>query len=275
MQNTIISFIGGGNMATSLITGLIDSGFDKQKIWVSDPNSDKRERFKSELHIHVAESNAVAAEKGDVLVLAIKPQDIKNVARDIKEITDKKMPLIISVAGAITTVQLNRWFGAELPIVRAMPNTPALLRAGATALYANGKVSEEQKNLAESILRAVGVIVWVAHEREMEIVSALSGSGPAYFFYIMEALQDAALELGLSKDAAKILTLQTALGASRMALESELPLDLLIKRVASPGGTTEKGLESLEKDGMINILKKALKATKERGEEISHHFDAG
>lgn len=273
MENTIISFIGGGNMATSLITGLIDSGFAKQNIWVSDPNPEKLERFKSKLHINVTTSNADATKIAEVLVLAIKPQDIKNVAQDIKTITDTKKPLIISIAGAITTGQLSRWFGAEVPIVRAMPNTPALLRAGATALYANSKTTEEQRNLAESILRAVGIIVWVAHEREMEIVSALSGSGPAYFFYIMEALQDAALELGLSKDAAKMLTLQTALGASRMALESDIPLNLLIKRVASPGGTTEKGLESLEKDGIINILKNALKASKERGEEISHHFD--
>lgn len=273
MQSSVISFIGGGHMATSLITGLIDSKFDKSKIWVSDLNEEKRERFKSELHIHVADSNIQASEKADVLVLAIKPHDMKAVAQEIKSIVDRRLPLIISIAAGVKTEQLNRWFGAALPIVRAMPNTPALLRAGATALYANSKTTEEQSSLAESILRAVGVTVWVAHEHEMDTVTALSGSGPAYFFLIMEALQEAAESLGLSSNAAKILTLQTALGASRMALESDISLEALVERVASPGGTTEKGLEALEKGGIKDLLKIALKAAKDRSEEISRKFD--
>lgn len=259
-------------MATSIITGLINSGYNRDKICVADPNPEKLQRLKTQLQIQTYNSNNQAAEKANILVLAVKPQDLKKVADEIRGVLTQHPPLLISIAAAITTDKLKQWFGS-LPIVRAMPNTPALLRAGATALYAGGKVSEEQKSLAESLMRGVGVTVWVAHEHDMDTVTALSGSGPAYLFLIMEALQQAAEGLGLPKETAKILTLQTALGASRMALESDIPIDKLIERVASPGGTTEKGLATLEEGGIRELLKKTLENAKARALEISQHFD--
>lgn len=160
-----------------------------------------------------------------------------------------------------------------MAIVRAMPNTPALLGVGATGLYANLRVSEEQKNQAETLLRAVGITQWVNHEHEMDNITALSGSGPAYFFLMMEALQQGAVKLGLSDSMARLLTLQTALGAARMALESEVDLKELRRRIASPGGTTEKALMALEEGGIRSLFENALQKAKERSIEISQQFD--
>lgn len=273
MEQTPIAFIGGGHMGTSIITGLIKSGFKPEFIWVADPNLEKRERFIKDLHIHATASDSEAAEKCDIIVLAVKPQDIKKVIEDIKGVYSKRTPLLISLAAGIQTDQLNRWLGNHYPIIRAMPNTPALLRAGASALYANSKATDEQKNQAESILRSVGITVWVSHEHDMDTVTALSGSGPAYYFLVMEALQEGAEKLGLSSSTAKLLSLQTALGAARMALESDIPIENLIKKVASKGGTTEKALEVLEEASVRQIFEQALKKAKERALEISQHFD--
>jgi pyrroline-5-carboxylate reductase len=273
VENLNIAFIGGGHMAGSLVTGLIQSGYPSHKIWIADFDKDKLQGFKRELKIEITESDVVAAEKADVLVLAVKPQDIKKATESIKATLEKRHPLLISIAAGIRTNQLHRWLNPRLSIVRAMPNTPALLRAGATALYADGKVSEDQKSQAESIMRSVGVTVWVAHEHDMDTVTALSGSGPAYFFLFIEALQKAAEKLALPAETAKILCLQTALGAARMALESDLPVDALIKRIASPGGTTEKALEVLDNSDFQKIIEDTLKAAKDRADEISRHFE--
>jgi pyrroline-5-carboxylate reductase len=272
MQSTIIGFIGGGNMSTSLMSGLVESGFDKSAIWVADRNTHKLERLANEFHIKTSSSTIEVAAIADVLVLGVKPQDMKAVCLEIRDIVGTRKPLIVSIAAAIQTSHFERWLGNRLPIVRCMPNTPALLRAGATGLYANGRVSEEQRSRAESLLRAVGITVWVDHEHDLEIVAALSGSGPAYFFLIMEALQEGAKSLGLSEDTAKILTLQTALGAARMALESNISLEELRTKVASKGGTTEKALSTLESGGIRELIKKALTAARDRSLEISKHF---
>jgi len=272
MNNSILGFIGGGNMATSLIHGLINSAYSPKQIWVSDPNIEKRNHL-NQLKVHTTDSDTTVFENANVVVLAVKPNDIKAVAEGLQsKIKKSKTPLIISIAAGIPTAQLNHWFGEQLPIVRAMPNTPALLRAGATGLYANLKVSEEQKELAESILRAVGIAVWVDHEHEMDIITALSGSGPAYFFYIIKALQQGAEQMGLPSKITKILSLQTALGAARMAMESEIPVEGLIERVTSKGGTTEKALQVLQSRGIAEILKEALEAARHRSKEISEHF---
>lgn len=272
-----ITFIGGGNMATSLITGLIDSGYDKNYIAVADPNEDKRERFRTKLNIKIFDSNAKAIENTEVIILAVKPQDMKNVISDLKSAISKYAthpPLIISIAAGVQTKHIQKWFGGHpMAIVRSMPNTAALLRAGVTALYANGKVSDAQRNLAESILRAVGTVVWVDHEHDMDTITALSGSGPAYFFLIMDALTQSAESLGLTSSTAKLLTLQTALGAARMALESDISIDALIHRVASKGGATEKGLEALEKGEIRTVLHNALQKARSRAVEISEQFE--
>lgn len=273
MQDFTIGFIGGGHMTSSLISGLLSSGFPAKQLSVYDRNLEKTNLLQSQWGILAGQDLEKVLKISQVLVLAVKPYDMKSLAETLgKEIFQQK-PLIISIAAGITTRQLERWLGEHHAIIRAMPNTPALLRVGATGLYANSKTLETQRELAESILRAVGVTVWVNHEHDIDTVTAISGSGPAYFFLMMESLQKTAETLGLPKATAKILTLQTALGAARMAMESNIPLDSLIQKVASPGGTTEKALHVLEEGGIQELFKKAIEAAKNRSKEISEDFD--
>jgi pyrroline-5-carboxylate reductase len=272
-KQPIIAFIGGGNMTFSLVSGLIESGYDPNHIWLSDHHEEKYKHFSAKFKISVDGDNLKVANQGDILVLAVKPKDMQALVLELKDIIKKRKPLIISVATGIQTAHFNQWLGSTTAIVRAMPNTPALLRVGATGLYASSQVSEEQKNLAESILRAVGIAVWVNHEHELDTIAALSGSGPAYFFLVMEALAQSAESLGLPKNIAHLLTMQTALGAARMALESEHDLAELRKKVASPGGITEKALNILESGDIRGLLKKAVQVARDRSIEISHQFD--
>jgi pyrroline-5-carboxylate reductase len=272
-KQPIIAFMGCGNMAQSLISGLIESGFDRAHIWATDRNTDKREHVKSKFGIQTESDNIKAAKLSDVLILAVKPKDMHALVIELKDIFSTEKCLTISIATGIQTQHLERWIGAHVSIVRAMPNTPALLRAGATGLYANAKVTEEEKNIAESLMRAVGIAVWVDHEQDMDIIAALSGSGPAYFFLMMEALQQGAESLGLSSRAARLLTLQTALGAARIALESDISLDALRKKVASPGGITERALQNLESNGIRTLFYNALITAKNRSIEINQIFD--
>jgi len=273
MNYPIIAFIGGGNMAASLIRGLIKSGFPKDKIWVSDRNAPKRDRLKQELGIHTTTVNKEASEKAQVVIIAVKPKDVQAVANELRETLKKGNHLLISIAAGISTGLLQKWFGNHLPIVCAIPNTPALLQVGATGLYANGRVTEDQREMAESILRSVGLTVWVDHEHEMSILSALSGSGPAYFFLFMESLQKGSEHLGLSAKVAKLLTLQTALGAARMAIETESSLAELMKGVATPGGTTEQALKCFESGNIRALCEAALEAAKSRSLEIGQIFE--
>ncbi len=272
-KQPMIAFIGAGHMTKSLISGLIESGIEASRLWVTDRHPEKLKQLAKKFGLQTDTSNLRAAKLADVLVLSVKPQDIHALAIELKDVLHAKKPLIISIAAGIHTQHLEEWLDASLAIVRAMPNTPALLRAGATGLYANARVSDAERDLAESLLRAVGVTVWLNHEHDLDIVTALSGSGPAYFFLIMEALQQGAEALGLSSRIAKLLTLQTALGAARMALESEVDLKELRVGSTSPGGTTERGLEALEKGGIRELLQNALQSAKERSVEISQLFD--
>lgn len=273
MQDVTIGFIGAGNMASSLIGGLLASGSPAEKIWASDPQSDKHNELKSKFGIHLTGDNKLAAKQADVLVLAVKPQIIKDVAVEIAPLIHEKKPLVISIIAGVRAHTLNEWLGKDIPIVRCMPNTPALIQSGATALYANSKVTASQKSLAESILRAVGITVWVSHEKQLDIVTALSGSGPAYFFLVMEALEKVAIELGLPTETAHLLTLQTALGASRMALESVEDTSRLRQQVTSPGGTTERAIEVLQEGQIMQLFNKALRAASQRSEELAKLFD--
>lgn len=269
MTHSTIAMIGAGNMGGSLIGGLLHNGYAPPSIWASDPSAEKLQNLQQLGPIHTTTDNCVAAEKADVIIFATKPALIAPVAQEIKSIVHQHHPLIISIAAGIQTNHLAHWLGESTAIVRAMPNTPALITCGATALFANTHVSEAQHNLAESILRSVGTVIWVDQEKQMDTVTALSGSGPAYFFLMMEALEEAALELGLSQENAHLLTLQTALGSARMAIESETPLPQLRKQVTSPGGTTEKAIGVLEQRLIRDIFKEALRAAKARSEELA------
>lgn len=261
MDHSVISVIGAGNMGSSLIGGLIKHGHPSIALFAADPSEDKLHALKQAFHIQTTTDNQVAAAKASVLLLAVKPASCREVAIALASHLTQKS-LIISIVAGIREQSLQQWLGGEHAIVRAMPNTPALIGCGATGLFANSYVSTEQKSLAESILRAVGITVWLEDETLLDAVTALSGSGPAYFFHMMEALQKAGEELGLSAEIARLLTLQTALGAARMAMESGTSLTMLRQHVTSPGGTTEKAISVLDEHQLHELYKKALKAAK-------------
>ena len=269
MKHQHIGFIGGGNMASSLIGGLISNGYPSDKITVSDLDAEKLARLNAQFNINTEQDSEALANTVEIIVLAVKPQHIQSVAQQICPAVQKKRPLIVSIAAGIREASLENWLGGNLAIVRCMPNTPALVKTGATGLHANNHVSNEQKNTTESVLRSVGITVWVETEQELDTVTALSGSGPAYFFLVMEALEQAAIDAGLDQKTARLLTQETALGAAKMALASSESAATLRQHVTSPGGTTEAALGVMEKQGLRGIFHDAVVAAKQRSEELS------
>ncbi|MCG7876308.1 MAG: pyrroline-5-carboxylate reductase [Candidatus Thiodiazotropha taylori] len=269
MSNNNITFIGGGNMATSLINGLIADGYEKQRITVSDPDAEKLAQLAARCGVHTQSDNNSAISNAEVVVLAVKPQVLKSVAQDLAAAIQQVKPLVISIAAGVKESSLRNWLGGEVALVRSMPNTPAMIQSGATGLHAGPGVSEAQRNQAESILRAVGLTRWVEEESMMDAVTAVSGSGPAYFFLIMEAIESSARQMGLDEDTARLLTLQTALGAARMALESSDSPAVLRQKVTSPGGTTERALNILEEGKIRTLIDMALHGAQERSVELS------
>ena len=274
MNEHTIAFIGGGNMARSLIGGLIADGTDPATLRVTDIDAARLDELAATFGVVTAADNAAAAADADVVVLAVKPQTLRGVAEGLRETLQARRPLVISIAAGIREADISRWLGGGLPVVRTMPNTPALVRSGATGLYANDVVSEAQRGLAESILRAVGIALWLDDEGQLDAVTALSGSGPAYFFLVMEAIQEAGAALGLPPETARLLTLETALGAARMALESEEEAATLRRRVTSPGGTTEAALGVLEHGGLRTLFADALTAARDRSRELADQLGA-
>jgi pyrroline-5-carboxylate reductase len=224
--------------------------------------------------VHTETRNRELVESSEVVVLAVKPQVIREVARDLAEAVQTRRPLVISVAAGVRAADLQRWLGGNCALVRCMPNTPALVQSGATALFATETVSDSQKDVAESILRAVGLALWIESEDLMDAVTALSGSGPAYFLLVMEALQEAGEALGLSHKTAHLLSLQTAFGAAKMALESSEDVAALRQQVTSPGGTTERALAVLEDGGLRELFNQALTAARDRSRELAEQLGA-
>ena len=268
LQNKVIAFIGAGNMAAALAEGMINKGFDAQQLFMSDPSDERLATMQKSLNINTANSNFAVAEKADVIVLAVKPQIMPAILDDLKPALKDGNKVIISIAAGITLASLEKGLGKQAAIVRCMPNTPALVQTGATGLFANQHVSSIQKNLAEEILQAVGIVVWLEDEHQLDAVTALSGSGPAYYFLVMEAMIIAGESMGLSHDTAKKLTLQTALGAAKMAIKSDVEPAELRRRVTSPGGTTEQAIQSLEKNQLVALFGEALASAKQRSEEL-------
>jgi pyrroline-5-carboxylate reductase len=267
-----VGFIGAGNMARSLASGLLNNGWGKDDIVVSDPDPEQRRTIESALGLKTFADNPDAATLAEILVLAVKPQVLGSVATALAQTVQKQRPLVISIAAGVRIDDLARWLGNDLPIVRVMPNTAALIGSGASGLYANERVSEVMRDQAESILRAVGVATWVSEEYLLDVVTALSGSGPAYFFLVMEAMEQAAIESGLDPAQARLLTLETAYGAAKMALEGHEEPALLRRRVTSPGGTTERAVKVLEEGGLRNLFKEAMQAATRRAQEIADMF---
>jgi pyrroline-5-carboxylate reductase len=274
MKDCNITFIGGGNMARSLIGGLIADGFNPQHISVSDPNQSSLTHLNDAFDIKGFTDNIEAVSQADVVILAVKPQQLQSVIKGFSSVwhSDK---LLISIAAGIKLNDIARWLNSSTAaIVRTMPNTPSLVQAGATALFANKFVSETQRELSESILRAVGLALWVEDESQIDAVTALSGSGPAYFFLVMEAMENAAIEMGLPEETAKLLCIQTAFGASKMALESDETTHILRQRVTSPGGTTERAIHELEDGGLASLFENALIAAALRSRELANELGA-
>jgi pyrroline-5-carboxylate reductase len=264
-----IGFIGGGNMASSLIGGLVSNGYPADKITVADLDAAKLAYLSEKFGVNNTQDSSAVALEADILVLAVKPQHMQSVADAVKSAAQEKKPVVVSIAAGIRVEALDRWIGGDMPIVRCMPNTPALVKTGATGLYANERVSESQKDQVESLLRAVGVTVWVDDESQIDAVTALSGSGPAYFFMMMEALEAARIEAGLDQKTAQLLTQETALGAAKMALESSESAGVLRQRVTSPGGTTERAIGVMTDRGLADIFQQAVLAARDRSIELS------
>jgi pyrroline-5-carboxylate reductase len=271
----LVGFIGAGNMARSLAGGLLKNGWRKDQIILSDPEPTQRQTIETVLGIKAFADNSEVATRADLLVLAVKPQILADATKALASTVQKKKPLVISIAAGVRIEDIDRWLGGGLAIVRAMPNTAALIGSGASGLYANDRVNDGMRNQAESILRAVGVTVWLEDEYLMDVVTALSGSGPAYFFLVMEVLEQAAIESGLDPKQARLLTLETAFGAAKMALEGHEEPAQLRRRVTSPGGTTEQAVKVLEEGGLRRLFKNAMQAAGDRARTIADMFGKG
>lgn len=269
MDNQKIGFIGAGNMARSLIGGLISSGVKSGNLYAADPNDEIRSALTSDFSITTFAENQELVDQCDVIVFSVKPQALKAVATALKA---KESALYLTIAAGIPSESLNNWLDSDKAIVRAMPNTPSLVLSGASGLFANSHVSEEQKDIAESILRAVGLTVWVDEEKQLDAVTALSGSGPAYFFMVMEAMEKAGEELGLPADTARLLAIQTGFGATKLALEVDDDPAELRQKVTSPGGTTEQAINTFEERDLVDIFSQAMKAARDRAEQLAEEL---
>jgi len=271
MSKETIAFIGGGNMAASLIAALVANGHDLQRLIVSDPDRPKLDALATGFGVRTTGDNAEAAGNADLVVLSVKPQLARQVCRELAPALGQRRPLFVSVMGGIREQSIREWLsgGTSLPLVRAMTNTPVMIQSGATVLHATPETSPSQRNQAETVLRAGGLTRWVDRETQLDAVTALSGSGPAYFFLLMETLEQVGVALGLESENARLLTIQTALGAARMAMESDDSPRELRERVTSPGGTTERAMDILESGGIRTLVTQAVSAACERSEELS------
>lgn len=272
MNPRTIGFIGGGNMAASLVGGLLADGTPASQIWISAPSETTRQRHRDRFGIQVVENNSELVHHCNVVVLAVKPQKMHEVCTGIAATVRAARPLIVSVAAGVRTADIDRWLGGNTAIIRTMPNTPALVQCGATALFATPHVNNTQRESAEAIMRAVGLTLWLEDEGLMDAVTALSGSGPAYFFLMLEALEEAGVKLGLPQETSRLLALQTAFGAAKMALESPEDCATLRKRVTSPGGTTERAIGILEQGGLRSLFASALAGARDRARELAEQF---
>jgi pyrroline-5-carboxylate reductase len=272
LNTTRIAFIGAGNMASSIIGGLIESGHSAESLSVADPFPQSLERVKSLGAVQTFNANAKAVEGAKVVILAVKPQVMAEVTDSISSAVQSNGALVISVAAGVTIDTMQQRFGGKAAIARCMPNTPALLGCGATGLFANDLTSDEQRKLADYILSAVGITCWVSEEEKLDAITALSGSGPAYFFLFIESMVEAGCKLGLDAETATNLACQTALGSARMALEDEAGLVELRRRVTSPGGTTERAVASFEDNGLRNIVENAMRSAAERAAEMAREM---
>jgi len=265
-----IAFIGGGNMAAALIAGLAGKVAPGANIHVVDPNPASLEKLHAQHGVSTAAAADAAVAEAEVIVLAVKPQSMREVAGQLLPLLQAsgREPLLLSIAAGIRAADLSRWLGGYGAIVRTMPNTPALIGQGVTGMVASSGVSAAQREAADRIMKAVGQTVWLEDEAQIDPVTAVSGSGPAYVFYFIEAMQQAALELGLTAEQGTQLAIATFTGAAQLAAQSDEPVSVLRERVTSKGGTTYAALTSMENSGVKAAIVTALKAAAARGKEL-------
>lgn len=269
MKIATIAIIGAGNMGASLAGGLINDHYPPEKIWLASPIKDELAELAERLKVNVTTDNTEAIQTADVVIFAVKGQVLPDIAATLREKIQQRQPLVMSVLAGFRIANIEKLLGDNVAIVRVMPNTPALIRCGASALYANALTSSSQRSLAESLMRSVGISVWLDTEKQLDAVTALSGCGPAYYFYLSEVLQQAGEALGLSKEVARLLTQQTALGAAKMAFDNPESVVQLRQRVMSPGGATERAMQVLENNQVRNIFLQALQAAEQRSEALA------
>ena len=270
MSTYEVGFIGGGNMTLAIAGGLVASGWDGSNIAIAEPNAEQRQRLADALPgAFVSEDNAAVTSQSACLVLATKPQVLPAVCNGLAAAAQEAKPLIVSIAAGVRSADIDTWLGGNLAVVRVMPNQPALLRKGVSGIFANEHVTASQLDRAEHIMAAVGAVVRVASEADIDAVTAISGSGPAYFFLLIDMLQNTARELGLDDQAARSLALETATGAAALAASSNTTMDELIARVRSPGGTTAAALDSLEAADVRAIFQRALTAARDRAVDLA------
>ncbi len=267
-NSTTIGFIGAGNMAYAIISGLINNDFSAENIKISDTNESLLSLRKKEFNLEVFTDNSELVRHCDVIVLAVKPQMLSSVCQLLKQALNSNT-LIISIAAGVRVHDIDRWLGGDCAIVRTMPNTPALLNQGVTGMFANERVSDAQKELATSILNSVGQSLWVTDEVMLDAVTALSGSGPAYFFLMIESMSKAGVALGLDDKTAQSLSIQTALGASMMASVSGASPRDLRANVTSPNGTTQAAIESFQDQNFDMIVAHAMRAAFDRASQLA------
>jgi pyrroline-5-carboxylate reductase len=268
MDETTIAFIGGGNMARSLIGGLVARGHPAARLRVAEPLAALREALAADFGVGCEAAAGRAADGASVWVLAVKPQVLQSVCESLAPLAQSQRPLVVSIAAGVTIAKVDRWLGGGLAVVRCMPNTPALLGAGAAGLHANQRVSPDQRATAQALMQAAGLAVWIPEEALMDAVTGLSGSGPAYVFLLAEAMQAAGEAQGLAPETARRLVRQTLLGAARMLSESDESAATLRQRVTSPGGTTQAALDAFEAGGFRELVAGAIDAATRRGREL-------
>ena len=272
MENkTVIGFIGAGNMAYALINGLLNNGYDSKNIKASDPNNGLLQKREAEFNITTFSNNSSIIEVCDIIVFAVKPQVLSDICLELRD-NIKPNHLFISIVDGIRVNDINRWLGGNYSLVRTMPNTPALMQHGVTGLFPNELVNDEQKALVTTILSSVGDCFWVNEERLIDAITAISGSGPAYFFLLMQSMTQAGMALGLDEKTAKELSVQTSFGASLMATKSGKDPKILRTDVTSPNGTTQAAIECFQDQNFEGIVTSATRAAYNRARELSNEL---
>ena len=266
-----VGFIGGGNMARAIAGGLLRGGMHATDVMIAEPRAEQCDVLREELYgTLVSEDNAVVAEKAEVLLFAVKPQILKTVCSALRDIIQESRPLIMSIAAGPRINDIDAWLGGNLSVVRVMPNQPALIDQGISALFANPLADEAYKDLAERIMSAVGQVVWLKSEAEMDAVTAVSGTGPAYFYLLIDILISSAIDFGLDPDTARTLAVETARGATALATAETESMSAMIDRVRSPGGTTMAAFEHLDRTDARGIFADAIKAARDRAIELGN-----